>query len=118
MARSPRDGSTEPHPRVFSVTTAHSSAADDQALRVKRYLITMGIRTACFVIAVVAQGAIRWTAVAGAVVLPYIAVVLANAVTPRQRGMVGAVTPYVDPTQRITDTAHVHEDDGTPPSQT
>lgn len=114
MARSPRDTAPDPHPRVFSVTTAHSSAADDQAVRVKRYLITMGIRTACFVIAVVAQGAIRWTAVAGAVVLPYIAVVLANAVTPRARGSVAAVTPYIDPTPRIADTAHPHNDSSSP----
>jgi len=44
-----------------------------------RYLISMGIRTACFVLAVFVEGPIRWVLVAAAVVLPYVSVVFANA---------------------------------------
>jgi hypothetical protein len=39
----------------------------------------MGIRTVCFVLAVVTTGPVRWVLVAAALVLPYIAVVMANA---------------------------------------
>jgi len=78
---------------VQSVTSARSAVDDDINARMKHYLVTMGIRTACFVLAVVTEGWIRWTCVALAVVLPYIAVVLANARSPRVAGRVSAVTP-------------------------
>jgi hypothetical protein len=39
----------------------------------------MTLRTICFVGAVVAQGWLRWTFVVGALVLPYVAVLIANA---------------------------------------
>ena len=50
----------------------------------KHYLVTMGVRTACFVLAFVTQGWVR-VDVCGAspCVLPYIAVVFANARAPR-----------------------------------
>ncbi len=51
----------------------------------KRYLISMGIRTVCVVLAVIVDGPLRWLFVAGAVLLPYVAVVMANVVgEPRQ----------------------------------
>ncbi len=66
----------------------------------------MGIRTVCFVLAAVTatRGAPWW--VWGsfsvlAVVLPYIAVVLANAVRPRIGGQASPVTPTVDHTRQI-----------------
>ncbi len=68
---------------VQSVTSAPQSNADDQGARMRRYLLAMGIRTVCFVLAIVASGWLRWSLVAAAVVLPYVAVVLANAVGPR-----------------------------------
>jgi Protein of unknown function (DUF3099) len=86
------------HRRVQSVTTAPESLRDEQAARIRRYLLTMGVRTACFVLAVVTAtaGAPWWVWGSLAVlafVLPYIAVVLANAVTPRASGRVRPVTP-------------------------
>ncbi len=39
----------------------------------------MSIRTACFIGAVIAPSPIRWFLLVGAVILPYIAVVMANA---------------------------------------
>ena len=44
-----------------------------------RYLVSMGVRTACFLLAVVVHGPLRWMFVLAAIVLPYIAVVFANA---------------------------------------
>lgn len=39
----------------------------------------MAIRTVCFLGAILASGWLRWLLVAGAVLLPYVAVVMANA---------------------------------------
>lgn len=76
-----------------SVTTAPQSAADDQGVRVRRYLTAMGFRLVCFVLAYFTTGWVRWSFVAGAVVLPYVAVVLANAVGPRYGDPVAPVEP-------------------------
>ena len=63
----------------------------------RRYLLSMGIRTACFVLAVIALGVLHWTVVGwilviGAVILPYIAVVIANAKRPRGTTDLGPMT--------------------------
>ncbi|KGN32605.1 hypothetical protein N802_17530 [Knoellia sinensis KCTC 19936] len=76
-----------------SVTSVRSKADDDINARMKHYLVTMGIRTTCFFLAVVTQGWVRWTCVFLAVVLPYIAVVFANARAPRTAGRLSPVTP-------------------------
>ncbi|MDQ2781900.1 DUF3099 domain-containing protein [Lapillicoccus sp.] len=70
-------------PVIQSATSAPPSAAAEQSRRVRRYLIAMGFRAVCGVMAYFTMGWIRWTLVAAAVILPYIAVVLANAVGPR-----------------------------------
>ena len=64
---------------MHSVTGVQTSLRDDLNLRKKRYLISMSIRTVCFVLSVVAHGWLRWVFVAFAVFLPYVAVVMANA---------------------------------------
>lgn len=64
---------------VFRVTNAPKSLKADVRSREVRYLISMGIRTVCFVLAFLASGPLRWTFVVAAVILPYIAVVIANA---------------------------------------
>ena len=69
------------------ITTAPTSVADDIAGRQRRYLISMAIRTACVIGAVaVGPGVLRWLLIAGAVLLPYVAVVLANAETRKDDG--------------------------------
>lgn len=69
------------------ITTAAASRHEDIAARQKRYLWSMSLRSACFVGAVVAALAdLDWLwpiLIAGAIVLPYVAVVLANAATTR-----------------------------------
>ncbi len=49
----------------------------------RQYLATMALRTVCFIGAFFFEGWLRWTCVALAVLLPYFAVVLVNAVRPR-----------------------------------
>ena len=70
------------HPSVHVVTQAHRSLSDDIAYRQRRYLLMMGIRTACFVIAVVLfLNHFGWLAAVpaiGAIFIPYFAVVFAN----------------------------------------
>lgn len=73
-----RRGSAEPSD-VYSITGVRRSALDDQRSRRNRYLWSMGVRTLCFGLAVVSTGPLRWVFIAGAILLPYIAVVLANA---------------------------------------
>ena len=63
----------------ISITGAQVSLTEDQRARTRRYLYSMGLRTVCFLGAILASGWLRWTLVVGAVVLPYIAVVVANA---------------------------------------
>jgi hypothetical protein len=86
---------------VQSVTSAASSSTDDQDQRVKRYLTMMGIRVICFGLVFVTSGWLRWAAVAGAVLIPYFAVIVANAVRPSQAGSIQAVTPPEDRTPHL-----------------
>lgn len=64
---------------VFAITHARRPLSEEQTGRTRRYLISMTIRTVCFLGAIVTPGWPRWVLVAGAVVLPYLAVVAANA---------------------------------------
>lgn len=69
-----------PEHEVVRITSAGTNHADDIAARQRRYVASMGLRTACFIGAVViGDGWLRWVLVAGAVFLPYFAVVMANA---------------------------------------
>jgi fatty acid desaturase len=78
------------HDEAVRITTAASNRADDIATRQRRYLLSMSLRTLCFVGAIVAALAgIGWLwpiLIAGALILPYIAVVMANAVATRSDG--------------------------------
>jgi hypothetical protein len=92
---------------VFSVTGLPASLRDDQSARMRRYLLSMGIRTACFVLAVLALGVLHWTVVGwglviAAVVLPYIAVVVANATRSQGGSTLGPVTPTDDDAPQLS----------------
>jgi len=70
----------DPGAEVPSITSAPEPLEEDQARRTRRYLIQMGIRIVCFVGAVLVDVLwIRLVLVAAAVVLPYSAVLFANA---------------------------------------
>lgn len=66
------------------ITDAREPLATDLARRSHRYLLQMSIRVVCFLGAVLVDHWTRWLLAAAAVVLPYVAVVLANA--GRSRG--------------------------------
>ncbi|MCD0450164.1 DUF3099 domain-containing protein [Actinocorallia sp. API 0066] len=68
---------------VYTVTDAARPLSEDVADREKRYLISMAIRTLCFILAVLLWQHVHWTIGAllllGAIVLPYASVIWANA---------------------------------------
>lgn len=67
-------------PAPVRITTATRGPSADIDARQRRYLISMSIRTLCFVLAVVSIGHwFLWIFLAASFVLPYIAVVMANA---------------------------------------
>lgn len=68
----------EPDP--IRITTATRGRNADIDARQRRYVFSMAIRTLCFVGAIaVGDVWLRWVLVAGALFLPYVAVVMANA---------------------------------------
>ncbi|MBV9099371.1 MAG: DUF3099 domain-containing protein [Frankiaceae bacterium] len=72
------------------ITTAPPSPAKERRDRERRYLITMAIRVVCFVLAIVLFGIrqrlLAGFAVAGSLILPWVAVVAANAGPTRNPG--------------------------------
>ena len=95
MARDGRSERTE----VQRITTAQEALSAEQSRRTRRYLISMAIRTVCFIGAIIASGWLRWTLVAGAVVLPYVAVIMANA--GRKRSEAAPPTMIVNDQRQI-----------------
>jgi hypothetical protein len=73
-------------PEVYRITSARAPHSDDLDQRIRRYLISMGIRTACVLLVFAVHNPVRWVFAAGAVVLPYIAVLFANATDRRTQG--------------------------------
>lgn len=105
-------GMQTPKDEVYSLTSARRPLSEDQGSRQRRYMISMAIRTVCFVLAVIVDGPLRWVLLVGAVLLPYIAVLIANAGREsgsRQSGG-GVVQPGVLPARMLTDAPHVEQD--------
>jgi hypothetical protein len=76
---------------VVSITSAPESRRDEQSRRMRVYAIQMSIRVLCFVGAIlVPSWPVRIVLIVGAVVLPYTAVIFANASGQRRgAGSVG-----------------------------
>jgi Flp pilus assembly protein TadB len=81
---------------VISVTSAQPGRSEDLDSRIVRYAVMMTVRIVCFILAVLTPSPWRWMFVAGAVLLPSVAVVLANA--RRTATVKGAIA--VMPSQR------------------
>jgi hypothetical protein len=86
-AAAPRSGGGVALGGSFTVITdARGAASQEQATRQRRYAITMAFRTGCFIAMIFVPGALRWVLFAGAVFLPYIAVIFANQAQQRPPG--------------------------------
>ena len=69
------------------ITSAPTNRSEDISARQRRYVFSMAIRSLCVVGAVVVgEGVFMWLFLAGAVFLPYIAVVAANEMPRRNDG--------------------------------
>jgi hypothetical protein len=79
---------------VYQITGARRGVRDDVDSRTRRYLMSMGVRTACFLGAVVTHGWVRWVLIGGALLLPYVSVVFANG--GRERIEAAPLTSQVD----------------------
>lgn len=76
-----------------SISNVGEPLSIDQSSRARKYFISMMVRTACFILAVILPSPYRWVALFGAVVLPYIAVVVANAGREGVRGRATIISP-------------------------
>jgi len=63
--------------------------------RAGRYLVSMGIRTLCVILVIIVPGPLRWVFAVGAIVLPYVAVVAANAHGERREPPLQPPSPAV-----------------------
>ncbi len=79
---------------VYRITNAQTSFLTEQRSRARRYLFSMSLRTICFIAAIFAEGNLRIAFILGAIFLPYIAVVLANA--GRERTFSPILSPRVN----------------------
>lgn len=64
--------------KVQSATSLEVSPEQERRSRMVKYTIAMSIRVVCIIAGVLVQGPLMWVAFAGAIFLPYFAVVIAN----------------------------------------
>jgi hypothetical protein len=87
---------------VLRITTARSSHSEDMSRRMRNYAFSMALRTACVAGFIVLFP--HWTAwlfVPGAVFLPYVAVLLANAGRERTPVRPAGLGPVVQPRPQL-----------------
>ncbi len=86
--------------KTQAITSLPPSPEDDRRSRMIKYTVAMSIRVVCVVLLVFVRGWAMWIIAAGAIILPYIAVVLANVGnTPPQPDVErpGAIVPVGRP---------------------
>ena len=84
--------------KAQSITTVSESPDDERRSRMLKYTLAMTIRVVCIVAAMFVEGWLMWLAFAGAIFLPYFAVVLANAQGPKP-GEISRVTQAIRPVE-------------------
>ncbi|WP_125776587.1 DUF3099 domain-containing protein [Antribacter gilvus] len=102
---------SRPADEVHSISTVQEAPADEQSRRTRIYFIQMVIRVVCFVAAVAVEGWLRWVLVAAAVVLPYTAVIFANAGSDRRDFDADLVTERAPAALPATVSAQVDDDE-------
>lgn len=93
-----------------TITTLPRSPEDDRRARMIKYSVMMFIRVVCIGLCLVVQGWWLLICVLGAVFLPYVAVILANAVDSRVTNVERPVSAPLMITAQTTDGAG-HPDD-------
>lgn len=77
-----------------------------------KYTVAMTVRTICLIVGAFSTGWVMWIAFAGAIFLPYIAVVLANSADHSAQSKVTA--PVIAPALKIEASAFKVADDEQP----
>ncbi|WP_246199614.1 DUF3099 domain-containing protein [Arthrobacter zhaoguopingii] len=85
---------------VHSISDARESHTDEMRSRMIKYSISMGIRMVCLILVFFVEGWMVWVVIAGAVLLPYFAVIIANG---------GSDTSDIRHTDALLDRAPVRE---------
>lgn len=98
--------------QVYAITSVRRALAEDVHDRTVRYLVSMGIRTACLLLLLVVPYPWLWLCVVGAAVLPLLAVMVANAGRERAEE---ADSPFVPPDPAGPAGPDVRLGPGTPP---
>ncbi|WP_312179822.1 DUF3099 domain-containing protein [Arthrobacter sp.] len=80
-------------PRITDARTAHT---DEMHARMVKYTVSMSIRLVCLFLLFFVHGWLMWVVIAGAVVLPWFAVVIANGGSDT-RNMTGSDSAYTGP---------------------
>lgn len=80
-----------------SATSLESSPEEERKSRLVKYTIAMSVRVLCLILGVFLEGWAMWVAFAGAIFLPYFAVVVANA-----PGKASTVAKINSPTKSIS----------------
>lgn len=88
--------------QVPNITSIGESEEEERRHRTRQYLLTMAIRSACVLLMVFVRGPWMFVVAAGAILLPWIAVVIANHVRQRkirpvERPDAAAVVKYAKP---------------------
>ena len=83
-----------------SVTNLEQSPEDERKSRMIRYTVAMSLRVVCIVLGVYVSGWLMWVCFAGAIFLPYFAVIIANA-TGGAQAKTSKATEVVAPQLRI-----------------
>ncbi|GAA2176088.1 hypothetical protein GCM10009784_21150 [Arthrobacter parietis] len=65
-------------PEIHNISDAREAHSDDMRQRMIKYSVSMGIRMVCLILVFVVEGWLQWVMIAGAVFLPYFAVIIAN----------------------------------------
>jgi len=80
MARHEKQRRGRSEDEAVRITSAARSHSDDISSRQRRYVISMTVRTFCFILAVVfrEQHLVMWIFIIASFLLPYVAVVMAN----------------------------------------
>lgn len=98
--------------KVFRITAAQSSLTEDVRGRQRRYVISMTIRTICVILAAVLWNVERpfaWGVLVAGAILPYIAVVIANAGRENAPTVPGTLLPPGSPAE-LTSRSTVERD--------
>lgn len=63
---------------IHNISDAREAHSDEMRQRMIKYTLSMGIRMVCLILVFVVEGWLQWVMIAGAVFLPYFAVIFAN----------------------------------------